>query len=277
MNEWQLMSVTPPVGEPIELRVHPEYERINPLVRQWRRVQPAPAAEREPETAAASLILGAKLDMCLVRIGALETRLPPLKDLERRVSNISDTLMSLDDSVQQLEGADNRLTLQMKSVEETSYGRINSMDKALTEHLNSHHDTADAVEHQSEPPQCVRDLLAVIHRDGGDYLADHGLDIACRDAETAVTRLLHRTGRRDLLASAIELREGWQQKALGAQERLAKANAQLDWLCEAIMAVKERATGQGYDADTHVIASGALALPTTRDAISAAMKEESTP
>uniref|UniRef100_A0A6M3LBX9 Uncharacterized protein n=1 Tax=viral metagenome TaxID=1070528 RepID=A0A6M3LBX9_9ZZZZ len=335
-SEWQLMSVTPPVGVPIELRVHPEYERLNPLVQQWRRVQPEPAAEPEPETAAAGVVTDARLDMCLERIGALETRLPPLKDLERRVSNISDALMC---------AAEANLKAH-KAIGEC----IDNVLENLDEHINSRHDTvsaargpgctsidaagddtttwdiADAEEHRSEPapdrhftrkqleevrgiadkyrherdelreqltqaknsararaPQCVRDLLAVIHRDDGSYLAEHGLYAACRDAGTTITSM------RETIDSFIDdnaytLREDLARAKdsciiamRGAADAVAqrdRANARLDWLCEAIMAVKERATGQGYDADTHVIASGALALPTTRDAVAEAMKEE---
>ena len=37
--------------------------------------------------------------------------------------------------------------------------------------------------------QCVGDLLAVIHGDGGHYLAEHGLEKACKDAEKEVVSL----------------------------------------------------------------------------------------
>lgn len=36
---------------------------------------------------------------------------------------------------------------------------------------------------------CVGNLLAVIHGDGGHYLAEHGLEKACKDAEYAITML----------------------------------------------------------------------------------------
>lgn len=41
----------------------------------------------------------------------------------------------------------------------------------------------DKVYGLQETPMCVRNLLAVVHRDGGHYLAQHGLDKACSDAE----------------------------------------------------------------------------------------------
>lgn len=37
----------------------------------------------------------------------------------------------------------------------------------------------------------LKNLLAVIHRDGGHYVLNHGLEKACKDAETKVSYLIH--------------------------------------------------------------------------------------
>lgn len=36
---------------------------------------------------------------------------------------------------------------------------------------------------------CMGELLAVIHGDGGHYLQEHGMEKACKDAEKVVTNL----------------------------------------------------------------------------------------
>jgi len=41
------------------------------------------------------------------------------------------------------------------------------------------------------------DLLAVIHRDGGHYVAEHGIDQATEDATEIVVNLMHEKENRD--------------------------------------------------------------------------------
>lgn len=51
------------------------------------------------------------------------------------------------------------------------------------------------------------DLLCRIHRDGGDYLQEHGIDKACADADEIVAAAF---AQRDALAKAlIQIRDHW--------------------------------------------------------------------
>lgn len=56
--------------------------------------------------------------------------------------------------------------------------------------------------------QAICNLLAVIHRDGGQYAAEHGILKACEDAERIITderrALEEMTAQRDALAAKLE-------------------------------------------------------------------------
>lgn len=45
--------------------------------------------------------------------------------------------------------------------------------------------------HNGTNTERLKNLLAVIHRDGGHYVLNHGLEKACKDAETKVSYLIH--------------------------------------------------------------------------------------
>lgn len=58
-----------------------------------------------------------------------------------------------------------------------------------------YYDPPQASPTPTECTQLLMNLLAVIHRDGGHYVADHALLKACEDAEAIVIKLLHAEGR----------------------------------------------------------------------------------
>ena len=62
-------------------------------------------------------------------------------------------------------------------------------DGGLAEAALAAQDKVYALMADSEVDQCVGDLLAVAHGDGGHYLQEHGLAKACKDAEKVVTDL----------------------------------------------------------------------------------------
>ncbi len=58
---------------------------------------------------------------------------------------------------------------------------------------------------QAEPelPQCVLDLLAVLNGDGGHYRDEHGLEAACKRAETRFYERLPRGAQAELVPLAL--------------------------------------------------------------------------
>ena len=74
--------------------------------------------------------------------------------------------------------------------------------------MNAYSELNESFKVQSAIFNAMRDLLAVIHRDGGHYAAEHGILKACADAERIITderrALQEMTAQRDALAAKLE-------------------------------------------------------------------------
>lgn len=82
----------------------------------------------------------------------------------------------------------------------------------------------------------VGDLLALIHRDGGHYLHEHGLEKTCLDAGRIVTELREEVeglqALFDLQQTRMERATAAWREATGQHDVLPDLGRLLDWLLE---------------------------------------------
>lgn len=85
--------------------------------------------------------------------------------------------------------------------EEELTARVFALEEQVTI-LKAERDDANHV--LSEVQGMLRGLLSVVHRDGGQYVDEHGFETASADAHVVVVKLLSDSGNLDRLAKAFE-------------------------------------------------------------------------
>ncbi len=114
-------------------------------------------------------------------------------------------------------------------------------DEEVAEHLNTLEQSLAQERQQNKPIyEGLRSLLAVIHRDGGHYFTDHGLDKAVEDAQKVVH---DERQQREAAEAARDNWKEWHDRVHETKEeyahRFIKAEAERDALREQLDAARE--------------------------------------
>ena len=103
----------------------------------------------------------------------------------------------------------------------TTYGRSKALCKVagaigdqIADAVLSGKVATPSEEPEDGPAEMLKGLLAVIHRDGGQYVDEHGLEKACKDAHQVWAGLRQENERLEaevtrLRAALLELENGW--------------------------------------------------------------------
>ena len=89
-----------------------------------------------------------------------------------------------------------RLTQEVRDLRSLAAGMQDAADSMRADIELLHHDVAHLLE-----------LLAIIHRDGGQYVAQHGIEKACKDAGAQVSTWLETINNADALCDVARIAE----------------------------------------------------------------------